>query len=232
MSYTLTSNWLPADKYALKSPYPMTPQGIIVHNTAGTASAMEEAQAMCTNDSATSFHVVIDESAAVECIPFSRNAFHAGDGSAGYANRHLIGLEIARSMDAESNRFERAEANAAEYIAHVCVQYGWTSAQLHQHNWYSATECPHRTKAHWSDFLAKVDANIAELRAQNAANPAAPAPVAKLTIRLDGKDLQLRGENRSGTVYVSARDLLSQLGYSVSWEDGQVVAERRLRLND
>lgn len=72
MSYTLTSNWLPADKYALKSPYPMTPQGIIVHNTAGTASAMEEAQAMCTNDSATTFHVVIDESAAVECIPFSR----------------------------------------------------------------------------------------------------------------------------------------------------------------
>ena len=60
-----------------------------------------------------------------------------------------------------------------------------------------------------------------------AANPAAPAPVAKLTIRLDGKDLQLRGENRSGTVYVSARDLLSQLGYSVSWEDGQVVAERK-----
>ena len=227
MSYTLTSNWLPADKYALKSPYPMTPQGIIVHNTAGTASAMEEAQAMCTNDSATSFHVVIDESAAVECIPFSRNAFHAGDGSAGYANRHLIGLEIARSMDAGSDRFERAEANAAEYIAHVCVQYGWTSAQLHQHNWYSATECPHRTKAHWSDFLAKVDANIAEIRAQASANPAAPAQPAKVALCIDGKNAEVRGENKNGTVYVSARDLLEALGYSVSWEDGQVVAERK-----
>ena len=127
MSYTLTANWLPADKYALKAPYPMTPEGLIVHNTAGSASAMEEAQAMCTNDSAVSFHVVIDEENAVECIPFSRNAFHAGDGSAGYANRHLIGLEIARSMDAESDRFDRAEENAAEYIAHVCLQYGWTS---------------------------------------------------------------------------------------------------------
>lgn len=227
MSYTLTSNWLPADKYALKAPYPMTPEGLIVHNTAGSASAMEEAQAMCTNDSAVSFHVVIDEENAVECIPFSRNAFHAGDGSAGYANRHLIGIEIARSMDAESDRFDRAEENAAEYIAHVCLQYGWTSKQLHQHNWYSATECPHRTKAHWSDFLAKVDANIAELRAQASANPAAPATPAKIALCIDNKNTEVRGENKNGTVYVSARDLLEALGYSVSWEDGQVVAERR-----
>ena len=130
MSYELKSCWLPAAKYPLKAPYPMTPEGLIVHNTAGSASAMEEAQAMCTNDSAVSFHVVIDEENAVECIPFSRNAFHAGDGAQGFANRHLIGLEIARSMDAESDRFDRAEANAAEYIAHVCLQYGCTSAQL------------------------------------------------------------------------------------------------------
>lgn len=224
MSYTLTSNWLPADKYALKSPYPMTPEGLIVHNTAGSASAMEEAAAMVGNSSAVSFHVVVDESAAVECIPFSRNAFHAGDGSAGYANRHLIGLEIARSMDNQSDRFAQAEANAAEYIAHVCIQYGWTSAQLHQHNWYSATDCPHRTKAHWSGFLAKVDANIAEIRAQASANPTAPAAPAKVALCIDGKSAEVRGENKNGTVYVSARDLLEALGYSVSWEDGQVVA--------
>ena len=224
MSYTLTSNWLPADKYPLKSPYPMTPEGLIVHNTAGAASAADEAAAMVAGSSAVSFHVVIDESAAVECIPFSRNAFHAGDGSAGYANRHLIGLEIARSMDDQSDRFAQAEANAAEYIAHVCIQYGWTSAQLHQHNWYSATDCPHRTKAHWSDFLAKVDANIAELRAQASANPAAPAAPAKVALCINGKATEVRGENKNGTVYVSARDLLEALGYSVSWEDGQVVA--------
>ena len=116
MSYQLKSNWLPADKYALKAPYPMTPEGLIVHNTAGSASAMEEAQAMCTNDSAVSFHVVIDEENAVECIPFSRNAFHAGDGSAGYANRHLIGIEIARSAEESGDRFDRAEAAPAQLV--------------------------------------------------------------------------------------------------------------------
>lgn len=163
MTYTLTSHWLPASQYPLKAPYAMTPEGIVVHNTAGTASAREEAAAMIESTAATSFHVVIDEAEAVECIPFARNAWHAGDGAAGYANRHLIGLEIARSMDTATTRFDQAEANAALYIAHVCRQYGWTSAQLHQHNWYSSTACPHRTKTHWQTFLAQVDEYIAEL---------------------------------------------------------------------
>lgn len=163
MTYTLTSHWLPASQYPLKAPYAMTPEGIVVHNTAGTASAREEAAAMIESTAATSFHVVIDEAEAVECIPFAHNAWHAGDGAAGYANRHLIGLEIARSMDTATTRFAQAEANAALYIAHVCRQYGWTSAQLHQHNWYSSTACPHRTKTHWQTFLAQVDEYIAEL---------------------------------------------------------------------
>ena len=163
MTYTLTNHWLPASQCPLKAPYAMTPAGIVVHNTAGTASAREEAAAMIASTSATSFHVVIDEAEAVECIPFARNAWHAGDGAAGYANRRLIGLEIARSMDTTSGRFDQAEANAALYIAHVCRQYGWTSAQLHQHNWYSNTACPHRTKTHWQTFLQQVDECIAEL---------------------------------------------------------------------
>lgn len=163
MTYTLTNHWLSASQYPLKAPYAMTPAGIVVHNTAGTASAREEAAAMIASAAATSFHVVIDEAEAVECIPFARNAWHAGDGAAGYANRCLIGVEIARSMDTTSDRFDQAEANAALYIAHVCRQYGWTSAQLHQHNWYSSTACPHRTKTHWQTFLKQVDECIAEL---------------------------------------------------------------------
>ena len=223
MSYEIKSNWLAASKYPLKSPYAMRPAGIIVHNTAGSASAMEEAQAMCTNESAVSFHVVIDESTAVECIPFSRNAFHAGDGVTGYANRNLIGLEIARSMDYSSDKFSRAEENAALYLAHVCLQYGWSSAQLHQHNWYSATDCPHRTKEHWQEFLAKVDENIRIIQQSAEETPADAYPQAQISV--NGKLLDLRGENRGGTVFVPARDLLETLGYSVRWEDGVVVAE-------
>lgn len=254
MTYTLTNHWLPASQYPLKAPYAMTPEGIVVHNTAGTASAREEAAAMIESTADTSFHVVIDEAEAVECIPFARNAWHAGDGAAGYANRHLIGLEIARSMDTASTRFDQAEANAALYIAHVCRQYGWTSAQLHQHNWYSSTACPHRTKTHWQTFLAQVDECIAELEggggasdggtqnegaeasgagstagangggAGSAAGTNADAPT--ITILCDGQPLTLRGRNENGTIYTSLRDLATALGHTVRWENGMAVVEK------
>lgn len=198
MTYTLTSHWLPASQYPLKAPYAMTPEGIVVHNTAGTASAREEAAAMIASTAATSFHVVIDEAEAVECIPFARNAWHAGDGAAGYANRHLIGLEIARSMDTASTRFAQAEANAALYIAHVCRQYGWTSAQLHQHNWYSSTACPHRTKTHWQTFLAQVDEYIAALEGGGGAGAGAQNEGAASTAGANSGDTGAGGTGGAG----------------------------------
>ncbi len=221
MSYKLKSRWLSSAKYPRKSPYAMRPAGIVVHNTAGDASATEEAAAMVGNSSAVSFHVVIDEEYAVECIPFSRNAFHAGDGAQGYANRNLIGIEIARSAEESGDRFRRAEENAALYIAHVCVQYGWTSAQLHQHNWYSATECPHRTKTHWSEFLAKVDENIATIKASSEDHPAPSVP--QVTLIALGKALDVPAENRNGTVYAPVRALCEALGFDVEWKDGEVM---------
>ena len=163
MAYKLSQMWLPESKYGLKASYPMTPQGIVVHNTAGASSARTEATNMLNNNSAVSYHVIADESEVIELVPFSRNCWHAGDGSNGFANRNLIGIEIARSMDYSDDKYDRAEANAVEYIAWVCVQYGWTSEQLHQHNWYSGTACPHRLKDHWNTFKRKVDERITEI---------------------------------------------------------------------
>lgn len=164
MAYTLSQMWLPEYKYGLKATYPMQPKGVVVHNTAGASSARAEATAMLNNNSAVSYHVIADEQEVIELVPFCRTCWHAGDGSTGYANRNLIGLEIARSMDYSGNNYDQAEANAVEYLAWVCVQYGWTSENLHQHNWYSGTECPHRLKGHWNSFKRKVDARINEIK--------------------------------------------------------------------
>lgn len=172
MAYKLSQMWLPESKYGLKASYPMTPQGIVVHNTAGASSARAEATNMLNNNSAVSYHVIADESEVIELVPFSRNCWHAGDGSNGFANRNLIGIEIARSMDYSDDKYDRAEANAVEYLAWVCVQYGWSSANLHQHNWYSGTACPHRLKDHWNTFKRKVDERIAEINENSA--PQAP----------------------------------------------------------
>ena len=96
----------------------------------------------------------------------------------------------------------------------------WTSAQLHQHNWYSATECPHRTKAHWSDFLAKVDENIAAIKAASEDHPAPSVP--QVTLIALGKALDIPAENRNGTVYAPVRALCEALGFDVEWKDGEV----------
>ena len=233
VAYEITSCWVPSSKYSLKCSYAMTPQGIVVHNTAGSASAQTEAANMVANASATSYHVVIDEAYAVECIPFSRNAWHAGDGSNGYANRNLIGIEIARSMDWSSDLYDRAEANAVEYIAWVCIQYGWDSSNLHQHNWYSSTACPHRLKDHWATFCNRVDQRIAEIQA-NGGQSTTPSetptdPVQdtndSVKVSLQGKTVAVRGKNIDGTVYVSVRDLLSQMGYDIGWQDNMVTVE-------
>ena len=232
MAYTLSQMWLPESLYGLKASYAMTPQGIVVHNTAGSASARSEATAMLNNGSSVSYHVVIDETEAIELIPFSRNAWHAGDGSTGFANRNLIGIEIARSMDYSDDKYDRAEANAVEYIAWVCVQYCWTSNELNQHNWYSGTDCPHRLKDHWTTFCSQVDARIAEIKADSDGNPSqdnpnAPTPddQGKVKVTLHGYEREVRGINKDGTVYVSVRDLLSQMGYDVGWGDGKVTVE-------
>ncbi len=232
MAYTLSQLWLPENQYSLKAPYAMTPVGIVAHNTAGSASARTEATNMINNSSATGFHAIVDESEAIECIPFSRNAFHAGDGANGFANRNLIGIEIARSMDYSDDKFDRAEENAIEYIAWVCVQYGWTSNEVNQHNWYSQTECPHRTKLHWQSFLDAIDAKIAQIKADANGHPSQPDPnqptvdeEGKVKVALHGYERAIRGKNEDGTVYVSVRDLLSQMGYDVGWQDGKVTVE-------
>lgn len=163
LGYKLRQIWLPESKYGLKATYPMTPKGIVVHNTAGSASARDEALYMLNNSTSTSFHVVVDESEAIEMIPFSRNAWHGGDGSNGYANRNLIGIEIARSTNGNQTLFAQAEANAAEYLAHVLKQYGWGTDALHQHKWYASTSCPHNTGTHWDEFKQMVQTNLDKL---------------------------------------------------------------------
>lgn len=223
MGYELVQNWLPEWKYSLKAPYPMSPQGIVVHNTAGASSAKDVISAMINNDAFTSFHVAIDEAFAVEAIPFSRNAWHAGDGGEGYANRNLIGIEICRDMDWSSNLYDLAEQNAVDYIAEVCLQFGWTSANLHQHNWYCSTSCPHRLKGHWEDFKRKVDEKIATISTGLPRNAASEENSVK--VKLHGYERTIRGENKDGTVYVAIRDLVSQMGYEVSFADGIVNVE-------
>ncbi|WP_232750996.1 N-acetylmuramoyl-L-alanine amidase [Macrococcoides caseolyticum] len=169
MAYKIINSWLPASKYSLKAPFAMDPEYITVHNTGNTASAREEATYHNSNNSETSYHVVIDESEVHQLIPFSRNAWHSGDGR-GNGNMKSIGIEIARSMDngysgPKSQRYMQAEENAALYIAYVMHERGWDMSRLKRHYDWSGKDCPHKMHATgtYQQFRDKVQKHLVAL---------------------------------------------------------------------
>ncbi len=169
MAYKIINSWLPTSKYNLKAPFAMDPEYITVHNTGNTASAREEAAYHNSNNSETSYHVVIDENEVHQLIPFSRNAWHSGDGR-GNGNMKSIGIEIARSMDngysgPKSQRYMQAEENAALYIAHVMHERGWDMSRLRRHYDWSGKDCPHKMHATgtYQQFRDKVQKHLVAL---------------------------------------------------------------------
>lgn len=158
----ITNVVCPTSKYSIKCPYSMIPEFIIVHNTANDASAMSEISYMIGNNNKTSFHAAVDDERVVTGLPFDRNSWNAGDGTNGKGNRKGIAIEICYSKSG-GERFDKAEDNAAAYIAYLLRQYGWGIDKVTKHQDYSGKYCPHRTlDMGWERFLNKVRYHLGE----------------------------------------------------------------------
>ena len=167
---------------SIKATHPMDPIGVTVHNTANSATARNEGLYMIRNSNYTSYHVAIDDIEAVELVPFNRNAWHAGDGQ-GRGNRRTIGIEICHSTG-DPTKFQKAEENAAEYIAYVLHQYGWTLKNVYRHQDWSGKYCPHKTMDKgWQRFLNMIQKNYDEIKGatkvKEKINPNEPSDWAK-----------------------------------------------------
>lgn len=162
----------PANKIAIKCPYPMTPEGITVHNTANDASAMSEISYMLGNDNYNSFHLAVDDYRAVQGLDLDRNGFHASDGANGFGNRKTIGIEICYSKSG-GERFLKAEENAAELIAGLLKNYGWGIEKVKRHHDYDpwGKYCPHRTMdLGWERFLRMIEEKMGKKPVSNSIN--------------------------------------------------------------
>jgi N-acetylmuramoyl-L-alanine amidase len=156
-------NLVPTSKYNIKCPYLMTPEFIVVHNTANDASARNEISYMISNNNKVSFHYAIDDKEIVQGIPENRNAWHAGDGN-GPGNRKGIGIEICYSKSGGS-RFIEAEKLAAKFIASKLKEKGWGIDKVTKHQDYSGKYCPHRTlDMGWQRFLGMVKSELDKLK--------------------------------------------------------------------
>ncbi|EES74612.1 N-acetylmuramoyl-L-alanine amidase [Paenibacillus sp. oral taxon 786 str. D14] len=145
--------------------YSMEATTITIHNTGNPSSTAANERAWLTNPSnerTASYHIVIDEREAIECIPLTENAWHAGDGSGVKSgNRTSISVEIC-----ESGNFDKTLDNAAELIAKLLRERGWGVDRLRRHFDWSGKICPRLmydggTWAGWEAFKKKVAAKLA-----------------------------------------------------------------------
>ncbi len=154
-----------------KTSYQMTPEFIVIHNTANKGTARGEINYMHQSDAYTSYHFAVDDIEIVQGLRLDQNGWHAGDGEAGLGNRKGIGIEICYSYDPtdpEDNtwhtkyraKFEKAQQNAAELTAHLLHEYGWglDLSRVTKHQDYGNKYCPHRTLSEygWDYFLQLV----------------------------------------------------------------------------
>lgn len=160
----------PTDKYSIKCPYAMTPEFVVIHNTANKAPAKNEISYMQSNNNEVSFHYAVDDIEAVQGIPLNRNAWHASDGGNGKGNRKGIAIEICYSYCSDEatwkksykKKFEKAQENAAELTAYLLHKYGWgmDTSRIKKHEDFAKKHCPHRTLDDygWTYFINLVKA--------------------------------------------------------------------------
>ena len=169
---------VPESKYSIKCPHQMTPEFIIIHNTANDASAMAEISYMIGNNKKVSFHCAIDNYRIVQGVPFDRNTWNATDGGNGTGNRKGIALEICYSKSG-GERFEEAQKLAAEYTAYLLKKYNWGIDKVKKHeDFYTAKGCPHRTLSEgWQNFLNLVQSYMVDRPIDNNIESGSDEPV-------------------------------------------------------
>ena len=166
----IRENLLSPSKYDLKVPVESCAKDmkyIVVHNTANDVSAANEVAYMIRNDSSTSFNAAVDDKEIVIGIPLNRGAFAAGQRD---GNAHGIHIEICYSLSG-GTRFDKAEKNAAEYIAKLLTERKWDISHVKKHQDFDGKYCPHRTlDKGWQRFLNMVKSYM------TASTPAKPTP--------------------------------------------------------
>ena len=139
----------------------MSPQYITIHSTGNPKSTARNERGWLTNPSNTrtaSWHICVDEKEAIEAIPLTEVAWHAGDGS-GQGNRASIGIEICES----GNRAKTLE-NAAKLTAKLLKERNWGVDRLRRHHDWSGKICPRILQpnnwAGWEQFKRDVQKEL------------------------------------------------------------------------
>lgn len=155
MAYTYSVMHLDKSDYNLKYKYGsnFTPTEITYHQTSNLSPSINERNYLNNRkDKAyVSFHIVVDESQAIECLPLNVTGWHSGDGSNGSGNKNSIGVEIARSTNVDLNLRDKAIDNGALLIANLMKQFNIPINKVRSHNHRSGKNCPHDIRGRYGE---------------------------------------------------------------------------------
>lgn len=124
---------------------------ITIHNTGNPYSTAQEERNWLANPAnirAASFHIVIDSSQAIECIPLNEVAYHSGNAT---GNQLSIGIEIC-----ESGNYKQNEENAIALVAKMLIENGWDVNRLKRHYDWNGKNCPRIIMPYWDDFKYRI----------------------------------------------------------------------------
>jgi N-acetylmuramoyl-L-alanine amidase CwlA len=192
---------------------------ITIHNTGNPSSSAANERAWLTNLSnqrQASFHIVVDEREAIECLPLNENAWHAGDGSkAGSGNRTSIAIELC-----ESGSYSKTLENAVQLVAKMLRERGWGVDRLRRHWDWSGKICPRLMYdggkwTGWAQFKTRV---AAELKGEESEE------VDKAKTIVNGKRIA-DSILINGKVYVPLRSVGDALEGTTSWDNKTKTAE-------
>ena len=140
--FKLDTYYMLLDKDNKKVGGQMTPTYIVIHNTANSAPAINEAKYLNSNSntSSTSFHFAVDDTSVYQTVNLNYNSWHAGNIS---MNKKSIGIEIAKSTIDDISIKDKAIENGAKLTAMLMKHYNIPLDKVITHYDVTGKDCPH-----------------------------------------------------------------------------------------
>lgn len=129
--------------------------GITVHDTGNAGSgadAMSHARWTQRLEDGTDkghaagAHFYVDDKRAVQLMPITDMAWHAGDGHSGVGNNEYLAIEMCINRDRDKTRSER---NTQVIVASLLATLG---GEIKKHQDFSGKPCPGTLLSRWSEF--------------------------------------------------------------------------------
>jgi hypothetical protein len=195
---------------------PLNATTLTIHNTGNPDSTARNERNNLTNPSnsrVASFHIVIDERGAIECLPLNENAWHSGDGNGpASGNRTSLSIELCESGD-----YKKTVENAVELVASMLKARGWGVDRLRRHYDWNGKICPRKmyNGGNWSGWV-EFKKRVADKLTPQEVKPL-DTKIIPVNVVVFGKKIA-DGHIINGVTYAPVRAIAEELGVQIAWE--------------